>query len=104
MHVSLTEAQRRFVEAKVAAGEFASVEEVLAEAVARMIERERGESTERDAERRRYRTWVAETRARIAEGEAEAARGETSDGLSAVAEIQARIESQIRERGLDASG
>ncbi|HKX46248.1 MAG TPA: hypothetical protein VJP77_06065 [Planctomycetota bacterium] len=99
MDVSLTEAQRRFVEAKVAAGEFASAEELVLEAVDLLMGLDRREAGEPVSE---YR-FTPEDLAAIEEGYQEALRGETVDGHGAFAEIQARIESLIRERGLDAS-
>ena len=93
MDVSLTEAQRRFVESKVAAGEFASVGAVVAEALARMTERERTDAPTLEAERRRYREWVADTRGKLEEGHRDVQRGESFDGEQVFAEIDSWLKS-----------
>lgn len=84
-----TPEQQRFIEASVRSGRFRDVGEVLREGLELLRAHEA-------SERRRYETWLADTRQKIEEGWQQSERGEVVDGEEAFRRLHDRIEEHAR--------
>ena len=81
---TLPEELRTFVECELEAGHYGSLDELMVEGLRALFEREQVFSTQRER-----------LRAQIAEGVAQAERGELIDGEQAVAEVRRRIDKRL---------
>lgn len=82
MNVPLSNERKRFVDACVERGEYASAEEVVDEALRQLAERN---------------AWIEDTRQKIEEGVASAQRGELYDGEKVMGEIRERLQRRLEE-------
>lgn len=83
LNVSLTPEQRRFVDSRIASGEYASASDVIGDSLRALDERER-----------LAEAYWADVRSKVADAKASVARGKSLDGPAAMAALRTKLEAQ----------
>ena len=81
MNITLKPEQQRFIQAKLSSGKYATVDEVITEALQLLEQRDK-----------HYQQWVEETREKVQVGIAQLERGEGIDGEEVFRELLAEVE------------
>ncbi len=81
MDITLKPEQQQFIQAKLSSGKYATVDEVITEALLLLEQRDK-----------HYQQWVEETREKVQVGIAQLERGEGIDGEEVFRELLAEVE------------